>query len=206
MGLLIQQLARQAQSFVGRGRLQRTYDVLMATSLDVRGLTVELPTRAGWVRPVNDVSFALGEGETLGIVGESGSGKTMLLLALMGLESPGARRTGEAWLRSHGPWQRKRRRAAATQRKLIDAAPAEMRALRGRRIAMVFQEPMTALDPVERVGAQIEEAIRVHEPGSAARKSAAARLLFSSAPRFPIPRAARANIRTSFRAACGSAR
>ena len=71
----------------------------MPTRLDVRGLTVELPTRAGWVRPVNDVSFSLGEGETLGIVGESGSGKTMLSLALMGLEPPGARRSGEAWLR-----------------------------------------------------------------------------------------------------------
>src|SRR5271154_2481707 len=72
----------------------------MATRLDVRGLTVELPTRSGWVRPVNEVSFALGEGETLGIVGESGSGKTMLALALMGLEPPGARLKGEAWLRA----------------------------------------------------------------------------------------------------------
>src|SRR5271163_2146916 len=71
----------------------------MATSLEVRGLTVELPTPGGWVRPVNDVSFTLAQGETLGIVGESGSGKTMLALALMGLEPPGARRAGEAWLR-----------------------------------------------------------------------------------------------------------
>ena len=70
-----------------------------ATRLDIRGLTVELPTETGWVRPVNDVSFSLAEGETLGIVGESGSGKTMLSLALMGLEPPGARRSGEAWLR-----------------------------------------------------------------------------------------------------------
>jgi ABC-type glutathione transport system ATPase component len=74
----------------------------MATSLEVRGLTVELPTPAGWVRPVNDVSFTLGEGETLGIVGESGSGKTMLSLALMGLEPHGARHSGEAWLTSRG--------------------------------------------------------------------------------------------------------
>ena len=74
----------------------------MATSLEVRGLTVELPTPGGWVRPVNDVSFALAEGETLGIVGESGSGKTMLSLALMGLEPHGARHTGEAWLKLRG--------------------------------------------------------------------------------------------------------
>jgi len=138
----------------------------MATRLEVRGLTVELPTRAGWVRPVNDVSFALGEGETLGIVGESGSGKTMLSLALMGLEPHGARRAGEAWLRElpangNGAGNPA---AAANAANLVTATPAEMRALRGRRIAMIFQEPMTALDPVIRVGAQIEEAIRVHEP------------------------------------------
>src|SRR5271169_6045345 len=70
----------------------------MAIRLDVRGLTVELPTSGGWVRPVIDFSFTLAEGETLGIVGESGSGKTMLSLALMGLEPHGARHTGEAWL------------------------------------------------------------------------------------------------------------
>jgi oligopeptide/dipeptide ABC transporter ATP-binding protein len=135
-----------------------TYDVSMPTRLEVRELSVELPTREGWVRPVNEVSFALGEGETLGIVGESGSGKTMLALALMGLVPPGARCKGEAWLRQ----------SPANSENLIAAAPDAMRALRGRRIAMIFQEPMTALNPVIRVGAQIAEAIRVHEPGLAA--------------------------------------
>src|SRR5277367_3342735 len=132
----------------------------MATSLDVRKLTVELPTQTGWVRPVNEVSFTLGEGETLGIVGESGSGKTMLSLALMGLEPAGARRKGEAWLHE--------RDGAADARgiNLLTALPDEMRALRGREMAMIFQEPMTALNPVMRVGAQIEEAIRVHENGA----------------------------------------
>jgi peptide/nickel transport system ATP-binding protein len=128
----------------------------MATRLEARGLTVELATRAGWVRPVNEVSFTLGEGETLGIVGESGSGKTMLALALIGLEPPGARRKGEVWLRgraSNGPGEN-----------LVTAAPAEMRSLRGAEIGMIFQEPMTALNPVVRIGAQIEEAIRVHQP------------------------------------------
>ncbi|MGH9713592.1 MAG: ABC transporter ATP-binding protein [Candidatus Acidiferrales bacterium] len=130
----------------------------MVTRLDVRALSVELPTHAGWVRPVNDVSFTLAEGETLGIVGESGSGKTMLALGLMGLEPPGARCKGEAWLNQ---------RDGASDRRgtnLIAAAPEEMRALRGREIAMIFQEPMTALNPVMRVGAQVEEAIRVHAP------------------------------------------
>jgi len=136
----------------------------MATRLEVRGLTVELPTRAGWIKPVNDVSFTLGEGETLGIVGESGSGKTMLALALMGLEPPGARRSGEAWLRVHSRNGEGPTAGAAASTNLIAAADAQMRALRGREIAMIFQEPMTALNPVMRVGAQIEEAIRVHEP------------------------------------------
>jgi len=136
----------------------------MATRLEVRGLTVELPTRNGWVRPVNDLSFELGEGETLGIVGESGSGKTMLSLALMGLEPPGARRSGEAWLVCT-PRNGNRTATAAERENLVTAVPAEMRALRGREIAMIFQEPMTALNPVIRVGEQIEEAIRVHEPG-----------------------------------------
>jgi len=126
----------------------------------VRNLTVELPTRAGWVRPVNNVSFSLAEGETLGIVGESGSGKTMLSLALMGLEPHGARRAGEAWLRESST----NGSNGATSENLVTASASQMRALRGRRIAMIFQEPMTALDPVIRVGAQIEEAIRVHEP------------------------------------------
>jgi oligopeptide/dipeptide ABC transporter ATP-binding protein len=132
----------------------------MAVRLDVRKLTVELPMQTGWVRPVNEISFALGEGETLGIVGESGSGKTMLSLALMGLEPPGARRNGEAWLHE--------RDSAADFRgiNLLTASPNEMRGLRGREMAMIFQEPMTALNPVMCVGAQIEEAIRVHENGA----------------------------------------
>jgi oligopeptide/dipeptide ABC transporter ATP-binding protein len=137
----------------------------MAANLDVRGLTVELPTQSGWIRPVNDVSFALGAGETLGIVGESGSGKTMLALALMGLEPKGARLTGEAWLsqraRTNGNGGAGSRAAGEN---LLTASRRVMWNLRGGEIAMVFQEPMTALNPVIRVGAQIEEAIRAHQP------------------------------------------
>jgi len=66
--------------------------------LEVRGLTVELPTPAGWVRPVNEVSLSIAEGESLGLVGESGSGKTMLSLALMGLLLPGARFSGDRFV------------------------------------------------------------------------------------------------------------
>jgi peptide/nickel transport system ATP-binding protein len=127
----------------------------MVPRLEVRGLTVELPTARGWIRPVNDLSFALAEGETLGIVGESGSGKTILSLTLMGLEPPAARCKGEALL--HG------RSNGNGARNLIAARPEEMRQMRGREVAMIFQEPMTALNPVMRVGAQIAEAIRVHD-------------------------------------------
>ena len=128
---------------------------MMATILEVRGLTVELPTTSGWIRPVDDVSFTLNEGETLGIVGESGSGKTMLSLALMGLEPHGARHSGEAWLASK-----------SGQRNILASPAEELRAIRGRDIAMIFQEPMTALNPVLRVGEQVAEAIRVHEPAA----------------------------------------
>ena len=82
----------------------------------LRGLTVELPTARGWVRPVNEVSLRIGAGESLGLVGESGSGKTMLSLALMGLLPPGARVSGEAMLSprdmaSRRIWRRWKRRA-----------------------------------------------------------------------------------------------
>jgi peptide/nickel transport system ATP-binding protein len=168
----------------------------MRSLLEVRGLTVELPTERGWVRPVNEVSFALADGETLGIVGESGSGKTMLSLALMALTPPGARRGGEALLRARnssravlpgptpqaappssrgGPSNRTGDGSAFapgradTRINLVSASPREMRAMRGGEIAMIFQEPMTALNPLMRIGSQIEEAIRVHD----ARRSAA---------------------------------
>ena len=129
----------------------------MPALLDVRGLTVELPAPAGWVRPVNDISFALAPGESLGLVGESGCGKTMLSLALLGLLPPGARRTGKASLTT-----------ANSRLNLTTLTERELTAVRGREIAMVFQEPMTALNPVLRIGDQVEEAIRAHEPSLSA--------------------------------------
>jgi len=125
----------------------------MGGLLEVRGLTVELPTPEGWVRPVNEVSLRIAAGESLGLVGESGSGKTMLSLALMGLLPPGARVSGEASLASK-----------ESAKKLTALTEREWREVRGGEIAMVFQEPMTSLNPVMRIGAQIEEAIHAHEP------------------------------------------
>ena len=129
----------------------------MEALLDVRNLTVELPAARGWARPVQDVSLTLAPGESLGLVGESGSGKTMLALALVGLLPPGARRGGHAWFS-----------AAATNgagpMDLITASEAQLREVRGGEIGFVFQEPMTALNPVMRIGAQIAEAVRTHHP------------------------------------------
>jgi oligopeptide/dipeptide ABC transporter ATP-binding protein len=135
-------------------------------------LTVELPTAAGWVRPVNEVSLQIEEGESLGLVGESGSGKTMLALALMGLLPPGARVKGEAWLEEEVEEKKqakevREKTASGTRdskrKNLVALDESGWRAVRGGEIAMVFQEPMTSLNPVMRIGAQIEEAIWAHE-------------------------------------------
>ncbi len=135
------------------------YDRCVRALLEVQELIVELPTPAGWIRPVNEVSLRIGAGDSLGLVGESGSGKTMLSLALMGLLPEGARVKGRAALGSNGE-----------TRELLSLDERGWRGVRGRKIAMIFQEPMTSLNPVMRVGAQIEEAIRAHEPALSAKE------------------------------------
>jgi oligopeptide/dipeptide ABC transporter ATP-binding protein len=135
----------------------------MPDLLTLRGLVVELPTPAGWVRPVNEVSLRIAEGEAVGLVGESGSGKTMMALAMMGLLPLGARVRGEARIEARIEARNEAgERGGATE--LTRLTETEWRAVRGRDVAMVFQEPMTALNPVMRVGVQIEEAVRAHEP------------------------------------------
>ena len=130
----------------------------MSALIELRGLTVEIPTPAGWIRPVDDVSFSLNAGDSLGLVGESGSGKSMLALALMGLLPPGARVDGDAWFSAANG-------AAGSRLNLLKLSERERIGLRGRDMAMIFQEPMTALNPVMRVGAQIAEAICAHHAG-----------------------------------------
>ncbi len=137
----------------------------MPPLIDLRGLTVEILTPAGWIRPVDDVSFSLDAGESLGLVGESGSGKSMLALALMGLLPPGARVGGEAWFFSPTGPATSADGAAGSRVNLLALTEEERIAVRGRDIAMIFQEPMTALNPVMRVGDQIAEAIRAHHAG-----------------------------------------
>jgi peptide/nickel transport system ATP-binding protein len=123
--------------------------------LDVRHLSIEFPTKAEIVRAVNDVSFTLGAGETLGIVGESGSGKSVTSLAIIGLLPPNARMTGEILFRNpHVP---------NTEPINLLALPAnQRRTYRGGLISMVFQEPLTSLNPVYTCGEQVVEAILLH--------------------------------------------
>jgi peptide/nickel transport system ATP-binding protein len=126
--------------------------------LDVRDLSVSFRTEAGVVRAVDGVSLSVGLGEVVGIVGESGSGKTVSMMAVMRLiRDPNAVIEGEVLLRG---------------RDLMKLSPREMRGVRGGEIAMVFQDPMTALTPVYTVGWQISEQLRAHQDLSrgAARK------------------------------------
>ncbi|MDT7952610.1 MAG: dipeptide ABC transporter ATP-binding protein [Acetobacteraceae bacterium] len=116
--------------------------------LEVRDLQTHFPTNLGTVRAVDGVSFTVGRGETLGIVGESGSGKSMTALSVMRLlEAPG--RVAGGSIRFQG-------------RDVLRMNPAEMRALRGNQVAMVFQDPMTSLNPVLRIARQLQEAMVVH--------------------------------------------
>ena len=115
--------------------------------LEVSELAVDVATRRGLQRVVDRTSFSLDEGESLGVVGESGSGKTMTALALMALTPEGARASGS--IRFEG-------------RELVGLEEEELRQLRGDRIAMIFQEPMTALNPLRRVGAQVAEPLMLH--------------------------------------------
>jgi len=115
--------------------------------LEVADLAVDLPTPQRWRRVVDRTSFSLAEGESLGVVGESGSGKTMTALALMALAPEGARISGSIRFE---------------KRELVGLCEEAMRQLRGDRIAMVFQEPMTALNPLHSVGAQVAEPLMLH--------------------------------------------
>lgn len=127
--------------------------------LELEDLRVALPTAQGPVEALRGVSLHLQRGDTLGLIGESGCGKSLTALALMGLLPPGARASG---------------RLDFDGQPLIDADDATWCRLRGARIAMVFQEPMTALNPLQPIGRQVGEALRLHRglAGRAARAEA----------------------------------
>ena len=138
-----------------RGRARLICVPIPLVLLELRNLTVEFPSPQGPVAAVRELSLSLGAGETLALVGESGSGKSVTALAIMGLLPPEARVSGSV---------------VFEDRELTTALPADLQKLRGARMAMIFQEPMSALNPVMRVGDQISEAVRAHAPaaGSAA--------------------------------------
>ncbi|MCZ6746943.1 MAG: ABC transporter ATP-binding protein, partial [Acidobacteria bacterium] len=121
----------------------------MSHLLEVRDLVVTFDTPEGQVRPVDGVSLTLDAGETLSLVGESGCGKTVLALSILRLVTEPGRITSGQIL-----WK---------GRDLLTLTPRQMRTVRGREIAMIFQEPMTALNPVFTVGNQIAETMVVHQ-------------------------------------------
>lgn len=127
----------------------RKRDHVMTAALELRDLDVYLHTVTGEVQAVSGVNIRVGAGEIVGLVGESGSGKSVTALAVMGLLPDGlSRTTGKVLLGG---------------RDLLAIPPAEFATLRGRDISMIFQEPMTALDPLFRIGEQITETIHAHE-------------------------------------------
>ncbi|MBK6852173.1 MAG: ABC transporter ATP-binding protein [Burkholderiales bacterium] len=135
----------------------------MTPLLQVRNLVVHLPTSRGTVQALRGLDFDLARGDTLGLIGESGCGKSLTALALMGLLPTGAAVTGS--IRFDG-------------RELVGQSEANWCRLRGDRIAMVFQEPMTALNPLHTIGRQIAEPLRLHRGLSAtAARAEALRLL-----------------------------
>jgi len=131
-----------------------------APLLDVRNLSVQFPGpgRVGvgeaTLTAVREVSFSIAPGEVLGLVGESGSGKSVTSLALMGLLPPQAQTSGRAEFAV----------AENSSVDLLSSSNEQLRAMRGSRMAMIFQEPMTALNPVMRVGDQVAEAVLAHYP------------------------------------------
>ena len=142
------------------------------TLLDVRGLTVTFPTLEGDVQAVSDLSYKLERGQTLGIVGESGSGKSVSSMALMGLlNRERTRISGEALFRG---------------RDLLSLKPEQMRDVRGKDIAMIFQDPFACLHPMHRVGDQIAEAVTAHAKVSGSEATARAVDMLSAVG---IPRA-----------------
>src|SRR5205809_2509207 len=144
--------------------------IAMSHLLEVKNLATHFPTRAGLVRAVDGVSFYLDEGELLGLVGESGCGKSMTALSIMRLIGPPGKIVGGEIL--------------FDGKNLLRLSNGEMRDVRGNDIAMIFQDPMTSLNPVFTVGEQIAEALRLHRGLSrqAARAAAVAAMREVSIP------------------------
>jgi peptide/nickel transport system ATP-binding protein len=146
----------------------------MSALLDIRDLETEFATRAGPIRAVDGVSFQVSKGEIVGLVGESGSGKSVTGFSILGLIDPPGRIVGGS-VRFEG-------------RELVGLPAGELRAIRGRRISMVFQDPSATLNPVLAIGAQMILAIRAHE---AVNEKAARARAVEALEKVGIPDAAR---------------
>jgi peptide/nickel transport system ATP-binding protein len=121
-------------------------------TLDVQSLRVEFPTRRGTLTALDGISFSIAPGEVLGVVGESGAGKSITGLAIIGLlEPPGRIAGGEVRLEG---------------RRIDNLPPEALRRLRGRKIGVIFQDPLTSLNPLYTIGRQLEETILAHLPMS----------------------------------------
>jgi peptide/nickel transport system ATP-binding protein len=132
----------------------------MAPLLDIRNLQI----RFGATEAVRGADLRLDEGEVLGLVGESGSGKSVTALAILGLLGPAAQVAGQILWRSAAA-------DATAPTDLLRLAPETLRRLRGQQIAMIFQEPMTALNPVMTIGRQVAESAEAHSPSWTGRES-----------------------------------
>jgi len=141
----------------------------VSTLLDVQGLTVTLPTNSGPMTIVDDVGYAVEQGQVFGVAGESGSGKTISVLALMQLLPAGAHTSGTA--RYGG-------------QDLLKLRPRALREVRGAELAMVFQDPLTSLHPMLSIGKQLTEHVRSHEGAS---RSAASKRAFELLEEVRIP-------------------
>ena len=116
--------------------------------LKINHLNIQFHDTDPVTEAVTDFSMKMNPGEIIGIVGESGSGKTMTALAMMGLLNRYAKTSGEIWFQD---------------RNLLELSPQELQKIRGKDMGMIFQEPMTSLNPVLRIGEQVEESLRLHE-------------------------------------------
>ena len=153
----------------------------MQPLLEVRDLRTWFRSREGVVRAVDGVSFMLDHGKTLGIAGESGCGKSVTAQSILGIvPEPGSIQGGEILFQSE---------RGVVDLAALDPEGADIRAIRGREIAMVFQEPMTSFSPVYTIGSQITEVIRLHQASS---QSAAERQAIEMLTRVGMPRAEQA--------------